>query len=107
MNINTGNRYFLLTYVWNGCVSGNGDDGLDRIKVTSPLAVCCVTAPGTGAIVLSSRSKEVRRAWHLHDGAGDQDIDYSTRTGRFSFVSLHRNRFGTTVFERYSCRRIH
>ena len=40
-------------------VSGNSDDVLSRITVTSAVAVCCVTAPGTEGAVLSSSNKEV------------------------------------------------
>lgn len=35
-------------------MSGNGGDGLGGINVTSAVAVCCVTAPGTDAVGLSS-----------------------------------------------------
>jgi len=39
-------------------VSGNGDDGLDGITVTSAVAVCCVTAPGTDAVGLSAAARK-------------------------------------------------
>jgi hypothetical protein len=38
-------------------VSGNGDDGLDGITVTSAVAVGCVTPPGTDAVGLSSATR--------------------------------------------------
>ena len=85
-------------------MSGNGDDGLDGITVTSAVDVCCVTAPGSDAVGLSSAARLGRvrgvcmTALELGCRVCYQDSDFP--------LFLRIGQFDTTVCEPYSCRRM-